>query len=64
MVQSQILKAIPDPTEVVVHGYNLIASFILLPIFFLGWAMLFGNIPYAYDWTYSFVAYASTVLAL
>jgi hypothetical protein len=64
IVQSQILKNIPDPTEVAIQGYNLVASFILLPIFFLGWAMLFGNIPYTYDWTYSIIAYASTLLAL
>ena len=65
MVQSQILKQVQaDPTTIAIHGFNLIAAFVLMPIFFLGWALLFQNIPYSYNWMYSVIAYASTIFSL
>lgn len=65
MVRKNILNSKkPFNPDLIIQGYNLVFAFILLPILFLSWSMLFYSTPYTYNWLYSVVAYTVTITAL
>ena len=65
MVRKNILNSQnPFNPEFIIQGYNLIFAFVLLPVLFVSWAMLFGSLPYTYNWLYSVIAYGMTLTAL
>lgn len=64
IVRIRILKNQEYFPDLTIQLFNGALSFILLPIFMIGMALMLGNIPYSYDWTLSVVAYFATVLAM
>ena len=65
MVRKNILNSrTPFNPDLIIHSYNIIFAFVLMPVLFISMSMLFGNVPYTYNWLYSVVAYGITVIAL
>lgn len=65
IVRSKILKVMGGHSTVVaIEAYNIVFAFVLIPIFFLGLAMFFNDIPYQYNWYISIAAYVSSFLSL
>lgn len=63
IVQRTILNKIPYSENLIVQGYNLAYSFIIVPILLMAIALLFGS-SYTYNFTFSIVVYISTFMLL
>lgn len=64
IVRMRVLKNKEYFPDLTIQLFNGFLSFMLLPIFMIGLALMVGNIPYNYDWTLSIVAYIITILAM
>lgn len=64
IVRIRVLKNKEYFPDLTIQLFNGVLSFVLLPIFMIGLALMVGNVPYTYDWTLSIVAYLATVLAM
>jgi ABC-type iron transport system FetAB permease component len=63
LVSTQILHQVGVSEEWIIQGYNLLYSFVLVPIFLMAFA-LFTNQPLEYSLIYSIVVYGSSFLML
>jgi hypothetical protein len=63
MVQSKILHQMEYSESLIIHGYNLAYSFIIIPVLLMAIALFTGN-NYTYDFTFSLVVYISTFMFL
>jgi ABC-type siderophore export system fused ATPase/permease subunit len=64
IVRIRVLKNQEYFPDLTIQIFNGVLSFVLLPIFMIGLALMIGDIPYNYDWTLSIVAYFVTLLAM
>lgn len=65
IVRSKILKIMGGRSTIIaIETYNIVFAFVLIPIFFVGLAIFFNDIPYRYNWYISIAAYVSSFLSL
>jgi hypothetical protein len=63
MVQSKILHQMEYSEAAIIHGYNLVYSFVIVPILLMAIALFTGS-HYNYNFTFSVVVYVSTFMFL
>jgi hypothetical protein len=63
MVKNQILKDVGVAEDLIIQSYNLLYSFVIIPILFMAVSLLMGT-PYEYSFLYSVIFYASTFILL
>lgn len=63
IVQRTILHKIPYSENLIIQGFNLTYSFIIVPILLMAIALLIGS-SYTYSFTVSVVVYISTFMLL
>jgi hypothetical protein len=63
MVRNNILKQAGASEEVVIYGYNLVYSFIIVPIVLMSFS-LFTNTPFEYNIVYSVLMFISSFILL